>query len=306
MQKKFNLWFLLPICCLLATVVACSKSTSDPIPIPPDPVAPTPKVTFLAELPAVLPECSGVEIQPDGSFLSHNDRGNEPELYNFDSDGNLSKTFNIENIDNVDWEDLTKDRDGNLYIGDFGNNDNDRENLVIYKVQEEALAQNTIRSVEEIFFSFEDQVSFPPDNDAKLFDTEGMFIQNNFIYLFIKDRTNPFRGITRMYRLPNMPGNHLATFQGEISTANSKARGRVTSADLSPDESIMAVLSNEILWLYRDFSEGQYFSGTKTQIDLPTGFQFEGVVFQNDCTLFLTCETTSDEVASLFQVDLCN
>jgi hypothetical protein len=28
---------------------------------------------------------------------------------------------------NIDWEDITKDKDGNLYVGDFGNNDNERK-----------------------------------------------------------------------------------------------------------------------------------------------------------------------------------
>jgi hypothetical protein len=28
----------------------------------------------------------------------------------------------------------TKDKDGNLYVGDFGNNDNERKDLCIYKI----------------------------------------------------------------------------------------------------------------------------------------------------------------------------
>jgi sugar lactone lactonase YvrE len=31
----------------------------------------------------------------------------------------------VENAENNDWEDITKDIHGNIYVGDFGNNDND-------------------------------------------------------------------------------------------------------------------------------------------------------------------------------------
>jgi sugar lactone lactonase YvrE len=40
---------------------------------------------------------------------------------------------------NIDWEDITKDKDGNLYVGDFGNNDNERKDLCIYKIDKKSL-----------------------------------------------------------------------------------------------------------------------------------------------------------------------
>jgi hypothetical protein len=39
---------------------------------------------------------------------------------------------------NIDWEDITKDKDGNLYVGDFGN-DNERKDLCIYKIDKKSL-----------------------------------------------------------------------------------------------------------------------------------------------------------------------
>ena len=35
---------------------------------------------------------------------------------------------------NIDWEDLTSDSIGNIYIGDFGDNKKERKTYVIYKV----------------------------------------------------------------------------------------------------------------------------------------------------------------------------
>jgi hypothetical protein len=43
------------------------------------------------------------------------------------------KNTNDCKYNNIDWED-TKDKNGNLYVGDFGNNDNERKDLCIYKI----------------------------------------------------------------------------------------------------------------------------------------------------------------------------
>jgi len=61
------------------------------------------------------------------------DNGNSDNIYKTDFEGNIIQQFDVKNAKNTDWEDLCKDNSENLYIGDFGNNANDRKNLVIYK-----------------------------------------------------------------------------------------------------------------------------------------------------------------------------
>jgi hypothetical protein len=50
----------------------------------------------------------------------------------------ILKTVQLKNTNdckyNIDWEDITKDKDGNLYVGDFGNNDNERKVYVFTKL----------------------------------------------------------------------------------------------------------------------------------------------------------------------------
>jgi hypothetical protein len=41
--------------------------------------------------------------------------------------GNNTRTITIEGVENNDWEDITQDKNGFTYIGDFGNNDNIRK-----------------------------------------------------------------------------------------------------------------------------------------------------------------------------------
>lgn len=291
---------LIPILSLFLIFSACSKTTTiladngDTL------------LTKLSTLPTELKESSGLEIAASGTFWSHNDHGNKAALYAFDKNGSLSQILNFDNISNVDWEDLAEDDAGNLYIGDFGNNDNDRKDLVIYKVAKENLSQNNNKNlVEKITFSFEDQTAFPPIESEQLFDVEAFFYKKNALYLLTRDRSKPFKGVTRLYRLPNTAGNHQAVFLAEFKTADKKNKGQITAADISPDGTTLALLSNEVLWLFNDFSGEDFFSGTVTRKDLAEKLQLESIVFQDNCTLYLTNEEKSKEPASLYTIRLC-
>jgi hypothetical protein len=49
---------------------------------------------------------------------------NANKIYGLNPKGKLEKSITIQNAENIDWEEITKDKEGNLYIGDFGNNEN--------------------------------------------------------------------------------------------------------------------------------------------------------------------------------------
>jgi sugar lactone lactonase YvrE len=70
----------------------------------------------------------------------------------------------VENAENNDWEDITKDIHGNIYVGDFGNNDNDRQNLSILKLDLKIPSQTTTKVVQTTRFHYEGQTDFPPKN----------------------------------------------------------------------------------------------------------------------------------------------
>ena len=88
----------------------------------------------LCNLPANVLETSGLEVGPDGCFWTHNDSQNPAELYCIDTTGTIQRTVQVVGDINNDWEELAKDDEGNLYIGNFGNNTIDRENLRIVKI----------------------------------------------------------------------------------------------------------------------------------------------------------------------------
>lgn len=94
------------------------------------------------QIPSELPEASGV-ISLNNGFWLINDSGNDPIIYKLDHTGNIIHSIYIKGK-NIDWEDLTKDDEGNIYIGDFGNNKNKRVNLKIYILPYKQLSKDTI------------------------------------------------------------------------------------------------------------------------------------------------------------------
>ena len=89
---------------------------------------------LVCALPDILKESSGLVVQSPNIFWTLNDSGGETSLYQFDSTGRIRRVVALLNSTNKDWEELTTDSTGNFYVGDFGNNDETRRNLTVYKV----------------------------------------------------------------------------------------------------------------------------------------------------------------------------
>jgi len=61
------------------------------------------------DLPATISETSGL-LFFNGKLITHNDSGDAANLYELDTiTGNITRTININNATNVDWEDVTQD-----------------------------------------------------------------------------------------------------------------------------------------------------------------------------------------------------
>ena len=86
---------------------------------------------IIGELPSKAKESSGLALAGQDAFWTHNDHGNKPNLYKIDKSGNLLETIKFTSLTNIDWEELTEDDQGYIYIGDFGNGKNDRKDLVL-------------------------------------------------------------------------------------------------------------------------------------------------------------------------------
>ena len=243
----------------------------------------------MGSFPEKLEEVSGIAQASQGHYWVIQDSGNEDEIHMVDSTAQLIKSLKIDNAKNQDWEELTMDLQGNLYIGDFGNNANKRKDLTIYKVSAEQLQKEAPRA-EKIEFSYPRQKNFPPAKDSLYYDTEGFFHQGGHLYIFTKNRTRPYSGKTLIYRLDDRPGEQEATFLGSLFLCGDKDQCSVTAADISPDGRTMALLGYGLLFIVRDFGLSD-FSGAKIQTyDLRSRTQLESVLFLDERTLVLADE----------------
>lgn len=162
-----------------------------------------------------LNEISGLEQLNETTLVAINDSGSEAELYLIDLQGKLLKTVTVLNAKNVDWEDLACD-DHYLYIGDIGNNQNKRKDLCVYKVKIADVLSKKEVAAQKISFYYSDQTEFPPQKRQLNFDAEGMIVYKESIYIFSKNRTDPWTGISNVYSLPKQPGIHKAKKYSEL------------------------------------------------------------------------------------------
>ena len=113
------------------------------------------------ELNTTISEVSGI-IWIEGRLIGHNDSGDDANLYEIDPvSGEVIRTVMVENANNIDWEDITYDEDY-IYIADFGNNDGNRTNLMIYKISKSDFLSMPTVIADTIKFNYAEQIDFSP------------------------------------------------------------------------------------------------------------------------------------------------
>ncbi len=254
---------------------------------------------FINDLSKLNREISGITLFPNEQIIyAINDSGNNNSIFLFDLKGNIQKEIRIPNTKNKDWEDLTYDNERNLYIGDFGNNNNDRKNLVVYKVSN--ISSNSPK-VSEINFTLEDQEKFPPKKKKRNFDIEAMVYRNDFLYLFSKNRSSKFEGTTKLYKIPARPGDHMAKLIDTFSTCDDDKDCFITGAAINSDGSKIVLLTYNKLFVLSDFEGDQLFEGKIDKIKLNHYSQKEGICFKNDSVLLITDEGTGKSAGNLYE-----
>ena len=237
-----------------------------------------------------LEEASGLELDRDGILWSFGDKGNEPILFGVDELGNPLTEIVFVDAKNNDWEDIALDENDNLLIGNFGNNDNDRDNLKIYWIPNFSDVTTEPVNPKTIKFVYDNQTNFPPPDSELHFDAEAMVTWDNYIYIFTKDRSEPFTGITNLYRLVIENLDQTAEFLGTFNTSNDKKQGAITGADISPSGNQLALLSEERIYLFRNFTAPEFFNNSVEIFEIPEKRKYEGIVFQSEQKLFLVNE----------------
>lgn len=273
-----------------AVFISCAATSSDVI-------------EELFSMPKKIKESSAVEVTEKSDLIwTLEDSGNEPQLFALDTKGALVHTVTITDAQNNDWEDLTSDKQGNLYIGDFGNNKNERKDLSIYKISASDLNKKEASVAEKISFFFPEQTLFPPKKSERFYDVESFFLFKDHFYLFTKNRSSKFDGTTLLYQVPNESGNHPAKLISSFKTCDNFNHCAVTSADISPDGKKVALLSSDKVWIFTDFNSNNFLSGKVKQIDLKSFTQKEGICFVGNEKLYITDEKDKKTGGKLYQL----
>jgi hypothetical protein len=252
------------------------------------------EILISIELPKEINETSGLEII-NNNFITHNDSGGDPVVYEFNQNGVIINRYNINgdsgyNLENVDWEDLGADGEY-LYIADTGNNFGTRKDLKLIKVD----PSNNFQAVNEINISYKDQESFLPKLRHK-FDAEGLTIIDDQIALFSKDRDSLN---TDIYFIPTN-GGPLSS----INTFNVKAL--ITGADYDNNLGLLALISydsdgNQYIILFPNFNPKGKNSFKKFRIPIDKS-QMESIKIINKNEFWITSEDEGSGHPTLYKI----
>lgn len=259
----------------------------------------------IIELPAQLTECSGMIPLGSNKFIAHNDSGNQPYLYVFNTTGKMqTSVIKVTGVKNNDWEELTSDDDF-IYIGDTGNNGGTRQNLMIYKIKKEDILSRTEVTPEIISFRYEGQTKFN-DSNRHNFDCEAMISKGDSLFLFSKNRGD-FR--TDVYGIPKVPGEYVTKIMGSFDS-----EGLITGADYRKDGlngelvlvgySIHGKAFYPFILHFPKVEESEFLTGEHQRITFEKVLQTETIAFTGPNKVVITNEEEDGSPGFIYEITL--
>lgn len=247
-----------------------------------------------------ITESSGLvdSVLHDGVLWTLNDSGNSATIYPVSLNGALlsssqSSGIKIDGAENFDWESITSDKQGTLYIADTGQNIDLARTQIIYQIKEPADIQATRREsvVREIAFNYEDQSGFFMSRNE--FDVEAVFYSDHHIHLLTKGWG---KSISKWYRLQQSEefGN-----AARLLTRINFGKALITGAEVDQSGLRLAVLAKRSIWLFTREALGQnWFSSDIKYLRTRDIGVTEGITFYGN-RLYI-----SNESGQLYTIEL--
>jgi hypothetical protein len=193
-----------------------------------------------------------------------NDSGALPQLFALSTTGENLAVFDIEGATNIDWEDLAiAELNGERYlvIADIGDNLSQRSHLTLYFVLEPRSLPKKSRSPHSLPVAF--QWNFRYEEGARDAEAIAFDVQNqHFLILSKRDlpprlyqldvessSQSPFRTAKKVAELTNLPQPEWGDLLRHPISAPFSSQP--TAMDLSPDGTLLAILTYRHAYLYR-------------------------------------------------------
>jgi hypothetical protein len=174
-----------------------------------------------------------------GLFWTHNDSGDGPYLYAFDRRGSKRGVWLVEGAKAVDWEDIAagpgpEQGRAYLYVGDTGDNDRVRAEVVVYRVAEpEVLPEDAASSKKNPRPTAEAEAIRLKYPDGK-HDAEALMVHPRTGDLYIVTKEVGASGVYKLSAPYTSATINTLTRVGEVRMP-ALFGGLLTGGDISPD-----------------------------------------------------------------------
>ncbi len=172
-----------------------------------------------------------------GEYWGHDDSGNSIQVYRFNHSGQILQSVALKGAQNIDWEDMTGDGEGNYYIADAGDNLFWRKTYQIYHFVEPP--ENESGNWDCTCYSFQYE-------DGRSYDCEAFFILNGKFYL-IEKMSIVTDSKPKIFCIDTLEKGKILTAKA-IGPLNIKRK--VTGAEYSPRHNVLAVLTYSCVVFY--------------------------------------------------------
>lgn len=231
-----------------------------------------------------LAETSGLVHWQQG-FISHNDSGNDPELFMLSPEGNIIARLPVI-AGNHDWEDIAI-RGNTLYVADTGNNKGRRRDLSILPL---TLLRDQLQVQPLLPVTYAEQSQFQPAPHQHNFDAEALTWVADELWLFTKRWLDQK---TAIYNVPTTGDPAPLSARQRLNTAM-----LVTGAEFDAQTNTLLLLGysrswwnrTAWIWLY-PVQDGHVQESQGRRLQLNKRGQFEGIALGRDGFIYVTRES---------------
>lgn len=233
------------------------------------------RLTDLPKFPPELGECSGLAAIDSSFMLAINDGGNTAELFVLNEQGRVRQKILLPGLENRDWEALAYLND-TLYIADLGNNANKRRDLRLLRIDFSGWReQEQIKVLAALPVRYAEQEAYPARPQNRHFDVEALCAVQDELWLFTKNRAEPYRRWTYIYRFKPQGDRLVLKRQDSLRLPKGlRETNWITGASYRDS----AIWLSSYARLYRlPLNEAGHWNGQYESYRLPHVSQFEAI-----------------------------